>query len=109
LSVGPAIRPRSLIAWSQDWHRQRKERPYRIAVSVCGSRGVGIGGLGDGQPGLVGVGVRGQAKGLADMVPAVPGFACLPDVLAGGVPGAELDVPRGAGAVERLQVADGQI
>jgi hypothetical protein len=80
--------------------------PY-CGVGVGVSGGVGVGGLGDAQPGLVGVGVRGHAEGVADLLPAVPGFACLADVVAGGVPGAELDVPRGAGAGERLQVADG--
>ena len=34
--AGPAIRPRSLIAWSQDRHRQANDRPYRTAVSVQG-------------------------------------------------------------------------
>src|SRR5207248_676922 len=52
---------------------------------------------------------RDHVEGLADLVPAVPGLAGGADVLAGGVPCAALDVPRGTCAHEGVQVADGQV
>src|SRR5262249_3508830 len=78
-------------------------------VGVRVSGGVGVGGLGEGQPGLVGVRVRSQAKRLADLLPVVPGLPGGADVLAGSMPGADLDVPGGTTACEWFQVADGQV
>src|SRR6185437_2815309 len=82
------------------------DRPA-VAAGVLGAwvpGRVSEGGFGGGVARLPGIAVRDQAQGGADLVPGVPGFAGVADVVAGVLAGGEFDLAADVSSGERDEV-----